>query len=276
MSQAVNFTTPVGRLVAGSIYKAGDKDAEGRPLTVKHGPNAGQPRVDYYFGIAIPKGAEAHWNQTEWGKVIWGVGTASNPTAGTNPKFAWKVKDGDSTAPDAKGKLFCDRVGHKGHWIIGFSGGYQPKCYSLISSDTPVELTEPNAIPLGHWVQVNGNVKGNGSMQKPGVFMNHSMVCLVGYGQVISVGPDAASAGFGASPLPAGVSTTPQAGFTPPAAATPPQMPAPSASYRMPPAAPAPRKVMLEAAGGYSYEEMIRGGWNDQQLIDNHMMRIEA
>ena len=51
---AVNFTTPVGRLVAGSLYKGQDKDAEGRPLVVKNGPQAGQPRLDFYFAIAIP------------------------------------------------------------------------------------------------------------------------------------------------------------------------------------------------------------------------------
>ena len=41
MAESVNFTTPVGRLVQGSLYKGNDTDAEGRPLVVKTGANAG-------------------------------------------------------------------------------------------------------------------------------------------------------------------------------------------------------------------------------------------
>ena len=64
---------PIGRMVCGSVYQGNNKDAEGNPLVIKKGPNAGQPRVDYYFAIAIPKGAETHWNQTPWGQIIYGV-----------------------------------------------------------------------------------------------------------------------------------------------------------------------------------------------------------
>ena len=53
--ERTNITTPVGRLVAGSPYKGSDKDAEGRPLVVKNGPDAGKPRLDFYFAVAIPK-----------------------------------------------------------------------------------------------------------------------------------------------------------------------------------------------------------------------------
>ena len=57
-----NFTTPVGRLVMGSLYKAQDKDADGKPLLIKSGPNAGQPKVQYFFALAVPKAPdETHW-----------------------------------------------------------------------------------------------------------------------------------------------------------------------------------------------------------------------
>jgi len=65
---AVNITSPVGRLVAGSLYDAQDKDAEGKPLVIKNGPNAGQQRVDFFFAVAIPKeSGHTHWAQTDWG-----------------------------------------------------------------------------------------------------------------------------------------------------------------------------------------------------------------
>ena len=73
MSQEIKILLPVGRIVGGSLYKGQDKDAEGHPLVVKTGPNAGQARVRYYVGYAIPKGQETHWNQTPWGAQIWNV-----------------------------------------------------------------------------------------------------------------------------------------------------------------------------------------------------------
>ena len=53
-----NFTTPVGRLVMGSLYDGQDTDAEGRPLVYKTGPDAGKPRKNFFFGIAIQKGSD--------------------------------------------------------------------------------------------------------------------------------------------------------------------------------------------------------------------------
>jgi len=41
MSQAQAITTPVGRLVRGSLYKVNTTDAEGEPLVTKHGTNKG-------------------------------------------------------------------------------------------------------------------------------------------------------------------------------------------------------------------------------------------
>jgi len=55
MATKVNITSPVGRIVMGSLYDPSTTDAEGKPLVVKTGPNAGQPRVNYFFALAIPK-----------------------------------------------------------------------------------------------------------------------------------------------------------------------------------------------------------------------------
>jgi hypothetical protein len=286
----VNFTTPVGRLVAGSLYKGKNTDAEGRPLVVKSGPNAGQPRLDYYFAIAIPKGNESHWRETQWGGIIWAAGHAGMATAGQNPKFAWKVMDGSSEIPNAKNIRPCDREGWAGNWIVHFSSSYASKVYSADGSKL---IPEPDFVKLGYFVQVNADVTFNGSMQQPGVFLSHHMVAFSAYGEEIYIGPDPAAAGFGAAPLPAGATTTPPAQFAP---AEPPQLPPPAAApapvtpnpaflnvpaatpapVAPPPAAPvppaAPARVMTAKAGGATYESFVASGWSDAQLIEHGYM----
>lgn len=245
MSTKQELLTPAGRLVMGSLYKPNDKDAEGKPLVVKSGPNAGQPRVDYYFALAIPKAGEQHWAHTAWGQMLYKVGATAFPQAHQAPTFAWKVKDGDSTIPNRKGKRPCDQEGFPGHWVLSFSSGYPPKVFR--ESGT-LPMPEVDAVNLGDWVQVYGSVDGNGSQSQPGIFLNHSMVNLVGYGQRIVVGPDAASVGFGKGvALPPGVSATPIASaLTPAAAAAVAGVPAqPGAMFpgipgAVPPAMPAP------------------------------------
>ena len=301
MTTRINFTTPAGRLVSGDLYKANTTDAEGKPLVVKSGPQTGQPRLDYYFAIAIPKGSEQHWSQTPWGAEILKVGATDFPQAYQAPTFAWKVKDGDSTIPNRRGKRPVDQEGYAKCWVLGFSSGYPAKC---VAENGNVQLTEPGAIKLGYWVQVAGSVAGNGSMQQPGVFLNHNFVNLLARDTEIVVGPDATSVGFGQGVvLPPGVSMAPVAvGFNPampaaPALAlpampqatqfSPPAMPAmppmltavaPNPGFLMPqvpqaPALPVARaRVMLPAAGGHAYETLIGGGWTDQTLIANGLM----
>ena len=300
-----DLLTPVGRLVAGSLYKAQTTDAEGRPLVIKSGPQAGQPRVDFFFALAIPKGQEQHWSQTPWGQKIWAAGHAAFPQGqGNAPTFAWKVTDGDSQVPNSLGKKPCDREGYKGNWVLAFSSGFAPKIYN---ADGSQQLLEENAVKLGYYVQVFGSVSGNGSLQQPGVFLNHGMVALSAYGPEIVVGPDAAAVGFGGGALPAGASAvpvsapfnpappagspvpavgapyvpTPAAAVTPPAmtpavvaAATvvPPIVPNPAILQPPPPPA-APARVMLPAAQGATYEAMVAAGWTDALLIQHGMMQ---
>ena len=237
MSQRVNITSPVGRIVMGSLYDPSTTDAEGKPLVVKTGPNAGQPRVNYFFALAIPKGAEPHWAHTPWGQQIWNVGNQAFPNAAQSPAFAWKIEDGDSQIPNKKGRKPCDNEGWRGHWILKFSGGFAPKVYQQEGAGY-VQVMQKDFCKPGYFVEVAFSVEGNGSQSQPGVYLNHSMVCFRAYGQEITFGPDVASAGFGAAPLPAGASMTPPAGAIPmpqaPAAA--PALPGAPAGYAPPPA----------------------------------------
>lgn len=301
MAQRDNFTTPVGRLVMGSLYDPQKTDAEGKPLVVKNGPNAGQPRVNYFVALAIPKGAETHWAATPWGQIIWNNGNQAFPNAAQSPAFAWKIEDGDSQIPNKNGKRPCDNEGWTGHWILRFSGGFAPRVYRQENGGY-VQVLEPDFVKPGYYVEIAGNVEGNGSQSQPGVYLNHSMVCFRAYGQEIQFGPDVNAAGFGSSPLPAGASATPPAGAIPMPGAAPvgipsvpgsvpaipgapvgiPSAPAvpvvPNVNFtQVPPPAPAPAPAapvhqMTAAANGLSYESYIAAGWTDALLVQHGMM----
>jgi hypothetical protein len=216
-TQLTQILTPVGRLVQGDCFEPQTKDSEGKPLLIKNGPNAGQPRVDYYMAIAIPKtdaGFQEIWT------AIHGVAKMSFPAlfdaAGNclNPAFAFKMTDGDSQVPNSKNAKPCDKEGFPGNWILGFSGGFAPKCYTAGGAEL---ITNPDMLKRGYFVRIYGTVKGNGSQQQPGIYLNHSMVEMVGYGEEINSGPSG-DAVFGAAPagaLPAGASATPLANSAP-------------------------------------------------------------
>ena len=295
---------PVGRMVMGSIYKPNTTDYDGKPLTIKTGPNAGQPRVSYFFALAIPKGAERHWAETQWGAKIWAVGHQAFPQAAQRPDFAWKIEDGDSVVPNKKNRRPCDNEGWPGHWILKLNGGFAPKVYRIEAGgyvqDTDVDYVKP-----GYYIEASFSVDGNGQQNNPGVYLNHSMICFRAYGPEINFGPDVNEAGFGSSPLPAGASLQPLASTAPlpspqptltPTPPAPPipvypnpgfvQMPPapllPTQAYSPVPAVPAPptstaipaspSNQMTAKAGGASREAYHAAGWTDAQLIQQGYM----
>jgi hypothetical protein len=214
MAQRSSITTPVGRIVMGSLYKGSTTDAEGKTLVVKNGPNAGQSRTNYFFALAIPKGTERHWAETPWGAEIWKVGHTAFPNAAQAPSFAWKIEDGDSTIPNKRGRKPVENEGWAGHWILKFSGGFAPKVYRK-DGTALVQALEEGYVKPGYFAQVYGTIDGNGSQTQPGIYLNHTYVCFSAYGAEISFGPDVNEAGFGQSPLPAGASLTPPASSIP-------------------------------------------------------------
>lgn len=290
-----NFTTPVGRLLWGSLTVPQTKDADGNPLIIKNGPDKGKATQRFAFGLGVPKVTESHWNQTDWGKEFVRIAQADFPGGQANlPTFAWKVIDGDSTVPNRKGVPPCKREGFPGHWVIAFASSFQPK---TVNRDGSAAI-DPSLIKLGHYVQVAGSVGGNGSINQPGLFVNHRFVAHAGFGPEIVVGPDPSAVGFGQSPLPAGASATPVAalptGASPvpaPVVAAPPA-PAPAAPVApaaplpvrphtpfLTPAPPAPAPaptgpVMTEKAPpGVSYAQMIAAGWTHAQLVEHGYVR---
>jgi hypothetical protein len=304
MTTRQNVLTPTARMLWGSVSEPQTKDAEGKPLVIKSGPNAGQATQRYAFGVGIPKGGESHWSQTSWGAAIWAVGHAAFPNVAQRPDFAWKVIDGDSTIPNKRGKAPNTKEGYPGHWVLSFSSSYPPRLYNRDGS----QPLEPAAFKCGYFVQVAGTVDGNDSPNQPGVYLNHNMVALQGYGPEIISGPDPTSVGFGGGPAPAMMSATPPAGMVappavpgapmaPPAPPPPPAAPvaapvaapavptavAPAPAFLGAPAAPPPPvaapvappppppaavpvRQMTAKAAGATFEQMVAAGWNEAQL----------
>ena len=282
MNMKTDFVTPVGRLVQGSLYEPNTTDADGKPLIIKTGLDAGKPRIDYYVGIAIPKGAEQDWKLTSWGQIIAAVGYAAFPAQSQYPGFAWKIIDGDSQVPNKKGRKPCDKEGFPGHWVINLSGGFAPK---ITNADGSAFINDVGAVKLGYYVQTHVMVRGN-TGPNPGVYLNFDYVALAGYGPEIIVGADPATLGFGQNAqLPVGASPVPLAAasftpinpaptFVPPITPqTAPLVPPPNPAILVVPPIPAPTlaRAMSAKAGGASYDSLIAIGWTDALLAQHGM-----
>lgn len=309
MSNVIQLTFPPGRLVWGSMELRASKDQAGQPKLIKSGDKAGQPLMLTSFGYAIPKGAEGHWGNTEWGKQIWGVGHTFPGGAAQRPDFAWKILDGDSTlAKKGKTTPINQLAGHAGHWVLSFSTSLPINLYKLNAAGKPEQLLDPKHIETGYWIQVHGSVDINNEQMNPGVYLNPFNVCLVAYDTRISNGADPDTLGFGTAGVGATASFAPPSGFNPaslpaiPGAAAVPSIPgapvmptvpvgvapvgapaiptAPSAPA-MPgaPAIPAPAPVLapvpaarvLVATPGaaYTIEQCRAGGWTDDQIVQS-------
>jgi hypothetical protein len=233
-NERLEILFPIGRFVQGSLTEMQTTDADGKPLKVKNGPNAGQDTERSFFAVAIAKIAgHTHWAQTEWGLKMWNAAAAAWPQGQSgSPSFAFKVEDGDSAVPNTKGKKNCDRPGFPGHWILNFGSGYPVK---LVNGDGTVVLTEAQAkqVKLGHFIQAFGSYVTNSSALKPGMYLNHAAVSYQGFGEEIHLGIDTTKVGFGAGAKPAGMSAVPVGGVAPgqmAAAAGAPPIPAAAAA----------------------------------------------
>lgn len=236
-----NFLTPVGRLVQGDCFAPQTKDQQGNLRVIKTGPNAGQPNPQFYVGVAFRKDDPmwpAFWAILD--RVARGAWPQFFPVPGgqcTNPKFAFKVLDGDGY--DTQGRSNATKEGFAGHWVVRFTTAFAPKCFPVGRYAAHDQITDPTLLRRGYYVRVAGTVKSNENPTNPGLFLNFDLVELAGYGPEIVSGPDA-NAVFGGQPaaaLPPGASATPLAAPAAPAAAPGPGPGGPAPGY---PAAPAP------------------------------------
>jgi hypothetical protein len=233
---AAEFLTGTGRMVQGHPMNEVTKNMKGGQLTDKQG----QPRSEYFFAVAFPK------SDPELQKVFAVMKQEAQSGFRNNewqwPTFSWKYIDGDSPQ-------FSNKEGFPGCYIIRFKGGFPAKCYTVGGKNLIVDKSQ---IKTGDYVRVYGTISPNEDAQKPGIYINPSLVELVGYGDPIVSGPDGTQVFGNADPatLPPGASTVPTGG-TPIAETT----------YQM-----------TAAAGGFTREQYIGKGWTDQQLIAKGLM----
>ena len=290
---AMEFTTPVGRLVQGSMSLQNKTDMQTNQPKVD--PATGLPIKEIFFALAIAKNdpalpafvatlsAAAH---SEFPHLFDAAGNM------TNPQFSWKIQDGDGV--DNNGQSVATKPGFAGHMIFKFGTRFPVRCYHKGKYDPMQQIQNPDeVIKRGYYIRVAGMVRGNGvapsdRQKKPGIMLSPSMVELVAYGDEIQSGPDA-SAVFGAAPvnsLPPGATEAPAMGVPAPQVPAPqvpmatmtappmgiPAMPVPPpvAIPVTPPAGPA--YVMTPAAQGATREQLIAQGWTDETLLQHGLM----
>jgi hypothetical protein len=277
MGKPVEFVSPVGRLVQGDCFEPQTKDlSTGMPLTIKTGPNAGQPTQKYFIAVAFAK-SDAKFAELK--AMFTQVARAAFPqffpngSDCINPNFSWKIIDGDGY--DQNGKPNNSKEGFAGCWIMRCASSYPFKCFAAgkyLPTDQLQMVGNVNPIPRGHYIRVAGNVSDNIPSASPGLYVNANMIEWAAIGDVIVSGPDAAAV-FGGAPasLPAG--------YAPPAAPMAPPAPAMAAPPSVP-VQPLPGILngpqMLPAAGTTTYAQYIASGWNNAQLIQHGFMAAPA
>lgn len=193
------FTSPVGRIVQGSVWKLETTDSKAKPIIVKSGPNAGQPGAQTYISLAIAKD-NPDWPAFQqmmfqearegWAEFFDAQGNC------THRDFSWKYRDGDGS--DRTGQSYAAREGWAGHHIITFSGAYLPRCYPHKKYGPGDLITDERMVKRGDFVRVAGVMKGNRPSETPGLYLNHNLIELMYVGTEIVSGPDA-GATFGAA-----------------------------------------------------------------------------
>lgn len=271
---------PTGRLVGGHPMKSTrnlDKHTNA-PMFWSDGVT---PSVTTFIAVAIPKGPETHWNQTEWGGMIqaqaqadWVNGEWQHPT------FAWKIVDGDSTIPGKPfkgkpGKIPANREGYPGHWVISMQTGLDIGCYHVGKYKPHECIKDPNEIKPGDYCRVLVDFKGNGPVcESPGMYMNPKLFELSRAGELIQTGdgPDAATV-FGDAPPTLPPNAAVDQGVTPPQPQpNMPGTPPPPHTAILTPPTPPTGPVMTPKAGGATYEACIAAGWTDETLRQEGMM----
>lgn len=220
----MDFTTPVGRMIQGSVQMQHQTDME---TNQKLFNDDGSPQMGVFFSMAFPKVLPNGQPNTEFdqframlGQVAAAAWPAlfpqgynpAMPNGGCiNPRFSWKYQDGDGV--DHNGRSVAGKAGFAGNHIIKFFTGFPVRCFNEGKFAPHEELQNPwDIIKRGFWIRVVGEAKTNNATgnQVPGIAIYPKLVSFVERGEEIVSGPDAQQA-FGAAPV----------GWRPPATSSP-------------------------------------------------------
>ena len=221
--QPLRLTSPRGRFIQGDAFEAQTKDKQGNPLTIKTGPNAGQPTKRWFIGVAFkktdPEAAAYIFQIAQYAAQVWPAyfpnGAVNSPPmfGCTRPNFALKIMDGDGFDDD--GKPNKDKPGHAGHWVVKYSTSIKaPGVWQEPNFSEMEVLTDPRMLPRGYFVRVNHTVSSNENDTRAGIYVNLDKiaVCADQAGaEIIQSGPTAAEA-FGGASTPAAPAVAAPAG----------------------------------------------------------------
>jgi len=254
-AQPLRLTGPRGRFVQGDAFEPQTTDQQGAPLTIKTGPNAGQPTKRWFMAVAYSKTDPATipylMQIAQYGAQVWptfwpGGVTAAAPLFGcSHPRFSMKVMDGDGL--DDNGKPNKDKPGFAGHYVVKYSTSIQaPGVWQEPNYDDLARINDSKMLPRGYFVRINHTIQSNDNDQRPGLYVNLDKVaiCLDQQGaEVIQTGPSAAEA-FGAG---GGTTATPALPATP----APGLLPVPGAAHT----------IEALRAAGWSDDQIVQGGF---------------
>lgn len=273
----MDFNTPVGRIVQGSVAMQQQKDIDtNQPMKDEHG----NPVMGTFIALAFPKVLpngqpntefDAWWNQIKQvAAASWPALFPQGPTGQcVNPRFSWKYQDGDGR--DQSGKSVADKPGFKGNHVVRFYTSFPVRCFHEGKFAAHEEIQNPaEIIKRGYWVRIFGEVKSNNATgtQVPGISLYPKLLSFVERGEEIVSGPDAQTA-FGNAAVgwrpPASASPIPTGGVTAPAVSVP-SVAAPAISVPAPvptpPAGPAVAPAL--AAQGITWPMLQAQGWTEE------------
>jgi hypothetical protein len=253
--------------------------------------------------------AQTTWGSQIYNKGVkeWPSGEANKDN------FAWKIHDGNSTEVNSKDRKLCDYEGYPGNWILHINSCFAPKIYDRLgeaqliekdhvklgdyiqvfceikSNNTKVNpgiyITHLAVAFAGHGdpiVIYNIDPKSVGFGQDPDVPRGLSTVPVTKFNPagvpqapgapVVQQAPQATTI---VTPYPQ-VLNVPQQPMVTPQYTPPAQQIAPSLQPPAPPAAPAQtqrERIMLPAAGTFTYEQYLQSGWTDDSLIASGKMQ---
>ncbi len=269
----MDFNTPVGRLVQGSVAMQAQKDMDtNQPLLNQDGT----PVMGTFIALAFPKVLPNGQPNAEF-DALWAqlnaVAAAAWPAlfpqgaggACVNPRFSWKYQDGDGH--DQSGKSVADKPGFKGNHILRFYTSFPMRCFHEGKFGAHEEIQKPeDIIKRGYWVRVFGEAKGNNAtgQQVPGISLYPKLLSFVERGDEIVSGPDAQAA-FGNAAVgwrpPASASPIPT-GAVPAVAVPAVAVPAPAAAAVPVPAGPVVTPAL--AAQGITWPMLQGQGWTEE------------
>lgn len=265
MATSTYILSPELRMVSGDPFKPNTTDKMGNPKTVKNGPNAGQPTQDFPISgaiaktnpLAMPFLMSLAQVAASAKPALFPQGVKQPPAnmppktpeelarefGCAHPKYALKIQDGDGW--DGDGKPNSVKEGHAGHWIIKMSQPSQPKVFEkghyAEVERVDIDPSRHSLLKRGYYIRVNIGAQDNENDQRPGLYLNPSMIEVTrgGLNDEITSGPDANAVFGGGASAPAPAAPTPAA----------------------------PAGPVATGKDGQTIEGLRANGWTDDQMV---------